>query len=117
MAVTREAVSFTYKQVMPKYGDWDQEWVMCLTHDTRIRGSMGCTLQAKVSRRRISRNAVSSGLDIGAGSDTYCRECTLRGLSPFEEGGVVGSRCVAPIASFEGASESSMVGRSISAGD
>ena len=47
-----------HKQVMPKYGDWDQEWVMCLTHDTRIRGSMGCTLQAKVSRRRISRNAV-----------------------------------------------------------
>ena len=26
MAVTREAVSFMHKQVMPKYGDWDKEW-------------------------------------------------------------------------------------------
>ena len=58
VAVTREAVSFTHKQVMPKYGDWDQEWVMCLAHDTRVRGSMRCTLEAKVSRRRISGNIV-----------------------------------------------------------
>ena len=40
-----------------------------------------------------------------------------RGLSPSEEGGVVGSRYVVPIASFEGAPESSIVRRSISACD
>ena len=110
-----------HKQVIPQYSDRDQEWVKCLRHTIRVRGSIEYTPGAQVCILETQKRERSPLACHPTWIGTLCGSRIAR-HAPYDvqhllrKGArVAGSRCFVPTCRSGDKPESSTVGGSVSA--